>query len=234
MLENVPDDQKDWHPRSNNQVLDLVHPSLYCIVYGRTLFAAGHEARVHHSEPPEPEPYIGYNSDGGFANLFLSKEFSWIPTDFAISLDGKLAKALGYINNLSPSEHAGLYSVIAQFVARFVPLWERVLGETKIGSDFHLPLRVPATSCYTWVSKEVVDEQTQEGIEGKGNNKEDDGEEDDEEDDEDWDEHKNDELVLPLVTNPFVPYKVPEPINLRGRNIQVIVKLANIYLVRVS
>ena len=24
----------DWHPRSNEQVLDLVHPSLYPFVYG--------------------------------------------------------------------------------------------------------------------------------------------------------------------------------------------------------
>src|SRR6202012_2409733 len=27
---------KDWHPNSNEQVLNLVHPSLYPLVYGRT------------------------------------------------------------------------------------------------------------------------------------------------------------------------------------------------------
>lgn len=36
VLENVPDAKKDWHPGSNNQVLDLVHPSLFCFVAGRT------------------------------------------------------------------------------------------------------------------------------------------------------------------------------------------------------
>ncbi|KAG8729358.1 hypothetical protein FRC12_021032 [Ceratobasidium sp. 428] len=36
-LEDVPDSEKDWHPHSNDVVLDLVHPSLYPIVYGRTL-----------------------------------------------------------------------------------------------------------------------------------------------------------------------------------------------------
>ena len=35
-LEDVPADQKDWHPGSNGKVLDLVHPSLYPLVYGRT------------------------------------------------------------------------------------------------------------------------------------------------------------------------------------------------------
>lgn len=36
VLEIVPDSKKDWHPGSNNQVLDLVHPSLFCFVAGRT------------------------------------------------------------------------------------------------------------------------------------------------------------------------------------------------------
>ncbi|KAK6510820.1 hypothetical protein TWF506_009915 [Arthrobotrys conoides] len=36
-LENVPEDQKDWHPGSQRQVLDLVHPSLWPIIYGRTI-----------------------------------------------------------------------------------------------------------------------------------------------------------------------------------------------------
>ena len=35
-LEAVPDDEKDWHPGSNQQVLDLVHPSLYFLHIGRT------------------------------------------------------------------------------------------------------------------------------------------------------------------------------------------------------
>lgn len=33
-LEEVPENQKDWHPGSHNQVLDLVHPSLFPLVYG--------------------------------------------------------------------------------------------------------------------------------------------------------------------------------------------------------
>ena len=36
-LEDVPDSEKDWHPGSDGLVLDLVHPSLYPIVYGRTV-----------------------------------------------------------------------------------------------------------------------------------------------------------------------------------------------------
>jgi len=35
-LENVPQHSKDYHPGSDELVLDLVHPSLFPLVYGRT------------------------------------------------------------------------------------------------------------------------------------------------------------------------------------------------------
>jgi hypothetical protein len=33
-LENVPEKQKDWHPNSGDKVLDLLHPSLFSLIYG--------------------------------------------------------------------------------------------------------------------------------------------------------------------------------------------------------
>jgi hypothetical protein len=35
-LEDVPDSRRDWHPGSSERVLDLVHPSLFPVVYGST------------------------------------------------------------------------------------------------------------------------------------------------------------------------------------------------------
>lgn len=35
-LEDVPEKYKDWHPGSNGQVLDLVHPSLFPLIYGQS------------------------------------------------------------------------------------------------------------------------------------------------------------------------------------------------------
>lgn len=212
-LENIPEDQKDWHPRSNEQVLDLVHPSLYCIVYGRTIVAEGRETLT---QPPS-EDLDDEDSDAGYARHFLSERFSWLPTDFAISSDGKYAKPLGYINNLSPWDHGkDLYPIMDQLVIRFVHMWERVLGETRMGEEFHLPERVPENSRYEWVPKEGCEDEEADM------------------DDEDYDEHKNDDLVLPPIFDTFSPYEVLEPISLRGRNVQVIVKLANIHLVSVG
>lgn len=42
VLENVNDADKDWHPGSNDQVLDLVHPSLYCYVSSVTKVTRKH------------------------------------------------------------------------------------------------------------------------------------------------------------------------------------------------
>jgi hypothetical protein len=35
-LEDVPAVYKDWHPGSDEKVLDLVHPSLFPLIYGRS------------------------------------------------------------------------------------------------------------------------------------------------------------------------------------------------------
>jgi hypothetical protein len=35
-LEDIPEIYRDWHPGSDNIVLDLVHPSMFPVVYGRT------------------------------------------------------------------------------------------------------------------------------------------------------------------------------------------------------
>ena len=35
-LEDVSETQKDWHPGSDDKVLDLVHPSLFPLVWGRS------------------------------------------------------------------------------------------------------------------------------------------------------------------------------------------------------
>ncbi|KIP03673.1 hypothetical protein PHLGIDRAFT_110570 [Phlebiopsis gigantea 11061_1 CR5-6] len=208
VLENVPDDRKDWHPRSNGQVLDLVHPSLYCIVYGRTMVYEGSDEKLSDLPP-------AYDVDNlcGDACRFLSDQFSWLPTDFSISSDGTSAKALAYINNLSRRRHPMLYPIIEQLVARFVPLWERVLGETQMGEEHNLPSRIGADAeqqGYEWVLKDGFTE--------------------DELTDDDWEDREKFNLVLPSVISPFEPYEIKDPVSLRDRNIQVIVKLANIYL----
>ncbi|KAJ6530430.1 hypothetical protein DFH09DRAFT_1250363 [Mycena vulgaris] len=118
-LEDVPDDLKDWHPGSNGQVLDLVHPSLYPIIYGRTRSS---DSTVL-TPPPEPDASLHY------AERALSNSFCWLPSDFSIGTDGSVKLVSPYINNLHPTTHKSLYPLIESVLSSFVPLFERVLSQ---------------------------------------------------------------------------------------------------------
>ncbi|KAJ7638379.1 hypothetical protein FB45DRAFT_1023175 [Roridomyces roridus] len=115
-LEDVPEELKDWHPRSNRQVLDLVHPSLYPVLYGRTLLSSGSPV-----QPPAALPDFA-------AEHSLSTRFCWLPSDFRIDSDGTAKLISPYINNLHP-KHTCLYQLVESIVSSFVPLFERVLSE---------------------------------------------------------------------------------------------------------
>lgn len=130
LLEISP--HKDWHPGSNEQVLDLVHPSLFCVKYGTTMGkdALGDSVVI---EPPKEIFGVKTADDYDYeGDPDKASGFQWLPTDFDISrsADGAIsAKALSYINNVHPQEQRALYPVLEELVACFVPMWERVLGD---------------------------------------------------------------------------------------------------------
>ncbi|TCD68333.1 hypothetical protein EIP91_010971 [Steccherinum ochraceum] len=115
-LENVPEDRKDWHPGSNDQVLDLVHPSLYCLAYGQSL------VRDDNGELSWAQPYRDDEDDNWF-----SDKYAWLPSDFFIDASGGASLTSPYINNL-PKGNTKLYSIIPSILSSFIPLFERVLG----------------------------------------------------------------------------------------------------------
>lgn len=118
----MPESQKDWHPGSNGQVLDIVHPSLYCLVNNRTLARKGDNLEyspldfsLSEDKTEAPAPYF-------------SRRTAWLPSDFKVSDDGKSTTLVSpYINNLHP-DNQGLYEVIEHILGKFIPMWERVLG----------------------------------------------------------------------------------------------------------
>lgn len=87
ILENVPGNLKDYHPGSKDQVLDLVHPSLFPLVYGRTRVLEdrliGLEDAVSNcgnglTLPPRSEEEGRY----GFS---YSRVFQWLPCEVKVS-----------------------------------------------------------------------------------------------------------------------------------------------------
>jgi hypothetical protein len=124
-LENVPDEEKDWHPGSNNQVLDLVHPSLWPLVYGKTRIRPRGCVGIDDaldlcgSGFIIPEPLSSeFKEDEQF-----SRRFQWLPSDMSISPDGK-PQIESYINNLHPVQHAALYPVLNKLIERALPAWD--------------------------------------------------------------------------------------------------------------
>ncbi|KAJ7860519.1 hypothetical protein B0H13DRAFT_2073789, partial [Mycena leptocephala] len=124
-LENVPQTEKDWHPGSNGQVLDLVHPSLYCIVYGRTHAYLPAQPRV----PDNLLPVVAPTFEELEADWAISEVFCWMPSDFYVGMDGSVKLVSPYINNLHPAQHQPLYRVIEEILSGFIPMFDRVLGD---------------------------------------------------------------------------------------------------------
>ncbi|NKX88149.1 DUF4246 domain-containing protein [Nocardia coubleae] len=119
VLEEVPAAELDWHPGSDGQVLDLVHPSMYCLVRGVSL--------------PEDAPWPTPEKNAESASH--SKKFQWLPTDVEVGADGSVA-FLSYVNNVDPDRHQDLAAVLPELFGRTLPLLENVL------TDLRAPKRV--------------------------------------------------------------------------------------------
>ncbi|KAF9779815.1 hypothetical protein BJ322DRAFT_1113121 [Thelephora terrestris] len=211
-LESVPDSEKDWHPGSDGLVLDLVHPSLYPIVYERTMSKNPGSASPTVVEAPE------------FCDpTFTSQKFQWLPSDFSVDPNGKVTLASPYINNAHPTRHKELCSVIPEILQHALPMFERVLSDAIRPL---LPMRIATSGIRGLGDEQTADCIWDGGIPCPGSSSE--------------EEYMQDSLAW-LDKRSF---KTPDArenydgdlgfmedrISLKGRTIQVIVKLANIIL----
>ncbi|CAK9780328.1 unnamed protein product [Cutaneotrichosporon oleaginosum] len=121
--------EPDWHPGSDGKVLDLVHPSLWPLVYGTTtqldsemgmdeaisLIGSGEVVPV----PTAASLGLGKPS----RRRMWSKRFQWLPCEISFGPDGKgQAQVTSYINNAHPAEHAALYPVVARVIDAALPM----------------------------------------------------------------------------------------------------------------
>lgn len=142
-LENVPEAEKDWHPNSDDKVLDIVHPSLWPLVYGKTRVlpdkTIGVDDCLQHCGMgvtlpallPQRSAMQGNWTEevmaeiGDGPSIDCSGRFQWLPCD--VSLDAGRAKIASYINNVHPVNDAALYPVIESFINMSLPAWDLVL-----------------------------------------------------------------------------------------------------------
>ncbi|RSO09213.1 DUF4246 domain-containing protein [Streptomyces sp. WAC 05379] len=205
VLEQVPAAEQDWHPGSDGQVLDLVHPSLFCLV--REVSGAPERA--------------WQNPTDRYSRYEFSERFQWLPTDVDVTDDGEVVFR-SYVNNVHPDEHRDLACVLPDLFARLRPLLENVLTDLR----HPRPLRIEADP-YGWYDSEPEhpdkasygDEQAYaEAVRAWA------------EAQDDWWENRSPVVPdAPAFTPPELP-DVSARVDLRGRSLQVIVKLATIQL----
>ncbi|MFF4007806.1 DUF4246 domain-containing protein [Streptomyces sp. NPDC001717] len=205
VLEEVPEAERDWHPGSDGQVLDLVHPSLFCLVRE----ASGAPERAWR------------NPTNHYSKYEFSEKFQWLPTDVDVSEDGEVAFR-SYVNNVHPEDHRELAAVLPDLFGRMLPLLEKVLTDLR----HPRPPRIDVDP-YGWYDSEP---------EHPDRNSYADAEEYTaavrayETAQDDWWENRRPVIPdAPAFTPPASP-DASARVDLRGRGLQVIVKLATIHL----
>ena len=128
-LEDVPDILKDWHPGSDGKVLDIVHPSLYPLMYGKS--------KCHPVGTVPLQDCSAYTGQGNTVPIATppdeafdySTKHQWLPCEVLIGT-GDEAKITSYINNLHPDGNEALYAAIEQVISRAIPLWKATVRST--------------------------------------------------------------------------------------------------------
>lgn len=123
-LENIPEVDKDFHPRSDDKVLDLVHPSLFPLVFGRSRILpkalVGIDECIERCGEGEtiPIPMKADAKYSGSRNSFYncsqidepySRKFQWLPCEVKFgeqhevaSEDAKAGPA--HVSNVAPAQ----------------------------------------------------------------------------------------------------------------------------------
>lgn len=122
-------DSPDWHPNSNDMVQNLIHPSLYPLVYERSKgfqedVVGVENAIISWAGKGEVIPENGWW--GPDESTCWSKTYQWLPSNVAFQQDGKV-KFTSYINNLHPNSYPDIYSTIEELVDRVLPAWNQCI-----------------------------------------------------------------------------------------------------------
>ncbi|KAL2852411.1 hypothetical protein BJY01DRAFT_259970 [Aspergillus pseudoustus] len=125
--------KKDFHPGSEDKVVDLVHPSLLPVIYGRSriltnrlmdldncLNYVGEDQLI--PIPPKPSSLAWYSP--------FSRKFQCMPCDIEFPGDSG-CRIVSYINTLHPKKNRPLYEVLEKIVAQTIPLWDITLSNVK-------------------------------------------------------------------------------------------------------
>lgn len=146
-LQDAQREEPDWHPNSGEMVQDLVHPSMFPLVYGRSKVIKDEVVTVTNAVEKwtgkgEIIPKVGgsnglpmgrrFVSLGGLdvPDSYWSTSYQWLPSNVAILDDGSV-KLTSYINNLHPRKYSDIYATIEKLIETAIPAWDQCLVESQ-------------------------------------------------------------------------------------------------------
>lgn len=120
--DNIDEEILDYHPGTNKQVIDLVHPSLYPLQYGVTPVYDDSKELVIHPYDSARVLVKNVNEWGE------SRNFQWLPSVFKYNPDLKKFEIKSYINNLHPIKYKSIYDTIEKVFTSVIPGLSHVLS----------------------------------------------------------------------------------------------------------
>ncbi|OAJ45421.1 hypothetical protein, variant [Batrachochytrium dendrobatidis JEL423] len=207
LMTNVSDIEHGSNHNTGQMVHNLIDASMYSVVYGQTMIAPLN-IRLKYTTmvPCDILSSTQLVSDTPIIEgdpKFISLKFQCLPSEFRVEWDGSVT-INSYINNLNPIWHRDMYKCIAKIFKCFVPMFESLFRTMD-------PMFKYIDIC-----------NGTDGYESSSQS--------------DHDDMEPDTRVIRPVYVPTLPehfqskYESAEPVSLRGRNLQVIVKLTNIQL----
>lgn len=241
-LEAVPENQKDWHPGPDDKVLDIVHPSLFPLMYGKSKYLEeacvtlqGCSEDIAMGETVPAAENLGDYSD-------YSAQHQWLPSEVTIDVN-RQAKITSYINNLRPEGNQAIYTAIEQVITKAIPMWKLTVKSTLY--DYNHPRIIVESNGYDYDEDKSIEDKKKRAIarrkQHSGQTQSDHDEEEEISDSElseyDQDEHKRKWIIIPepgtfarrtrkMLDEQATTFEK----TFSGNNLQVVVKLANIHL----
>jgi len=125
----VPEEFQDWHPDSNNQVLNLVDPFLFPVIYGRSRYHKDGSVTMSNCLARAASGDIVPVPDHDHTSNMASAQSQWLPTEFEWTEHGLHAKS--YINGIHPVHKKEMYGIVEKLIACALPLWNDILTYTR-------------------------------------------------------------------------------------------------------
>ena len=199
---------------SNNQMLDLVHPSMYPFVVGLSCECEpGKDWKdTIGTRNTSKRIFKARGKYGEFDNR--SVKYQWLPSEVEVDNNGN-CKIKSYINNLHPVQHAKLYQTLEAILSKFIPMFNETL--TRFVNDKGRRHDVGTNEEDLYVIPVQGEDETDEDFDGRYD---------------EWsrlDAYEKEMKDISAIDK-FEPPAYEKQIDLKGRKLQVIFKLANIVL----